>query len=102
MANTEQEIHVSVKMRYSDFSWLLSAIYTSPRIEERAILWNDLASIAKSHNLPQVITGDFNKPLTTDDKFGGRTISVNKSLLFKECLDKCNMVDLGFSDLKFN
>ena len=52
MVNTEQEIHVFVKVHYSDFSWLLSAIYASPRIEERAILWNNLASIAKSHNLP--------------------------------------------------
>ena len=102
MVNTEQEIHVFVKVHYSDFSWLLSAIYASPRIEERAILWNNLASIAKSHNLPQVIVGDFNEPLITNDKFGGRSISVNRSLLFKECLDKCNMIDLGFSGLRFN
>ena len=52
MVNTEQEIHVFVKVRCFDFSWLLSAIYASPRIEERAILWNNLTSIAKSHNLP--------------------------------------------------
>ena len=52
MVNTEQEIHLSVKVRCFDFSWLLSAIYASPRIEERAILWNNLTSIAKSHNLP--------------------------------------------------
>jgi len=52
MVNTEQEIHVFVKVHCSDFSWLLSTIYASPRIEERAILWNNLASIAKSHNLP--------------------------------------------------
>ena len=32
---------------------------------------------------------------------GGKTVSINRSLLFKECLDKCNMVDMGFNGLKF-
>ena len=32
---------------------------------------------------------------------GGRTVSINRSLLFKECLDKCNMVDMGFNGPKF-
>lgn len=32
LANTEQEIHVVVKVRPLDTSWLLSAIYASPRI----------------------------------------------------------------------
>lgn len=48
-----------------------------------------------------VITGDFNEPLSGDDKFGGRVVSSSRSLLFKECLDKCNMVDLGFSGPRF-
>ena len=52
MVNTEQKIHVFVKVRCFDFYWLLSAIYVSPRIEARSILWNNLTSIAKSHNLP--------------------------------------------------
>ena len=53
------------------------------------------------HNLPWVIARDFNEPLTADNKFGGREISVSKSLLFNECLDKCNMIDLGFSGPRF-
>ena len=44
---------------------------------------------------------NFNEPLNTNDKFSGRDISVNRYLLFKECLDKCNMIDLGFSGPRF-
>lgn len=40
---------------------------------------------------------DFNKPLEDCDKLGGRAISISCSLEFKECLDRCNMIDLGFS-----
>ena len=44
-----------------------------------------------------VIMGDFNESLIGEDKFRGRPVSVNRSLLLKKCLDKCNMIDLGFS-----
>nr|XP_023874857.1 uncharacterized protein LOC111987377 [Quercus suber] len=101
MANTEQEIHVSIKVRGSDFSWIFSAVYASPRLEERTISWNNLATVAESHNLPWVIAGDFNELLNSDDKFGGREISINRSLMFKECLVKCNMIDLGFLGPRF-
>ena len=48
-----------------------------------------------------VIAGDFNEPLLDEDKFGGRTISIDRSLFFKDYLDKCNMIDFGFSGPRF-
>ncbi|XP_023893265.1 uncharacterized protein LOC112005249 [Quercus suber] len=72
ISKTEQEIHVTVK-----------------------------SALAELHNMAWIIAGDFNEPLVEDDKFGGRTVSMNRSLQFKDCLDKCNMVDLGFSGPRF-
>ena len=97
LANTEQEIHVEVKVRSSNLSWIFSAIYASPRSEERCVLWDNLIKVADLHNKPWIMAGDFSEPLTDEDKFGGRGVNVNRSLLFKECLDSCNMVDMGFS-----
>ena len=51
--------------------------------------------------MPWVLAGDFNKPLMEGDKFGGRAVSVSRSLLFKKCLDKCSMIDIGFAGLHF-
>lgn len=51
--------------------------------------------------MPWVVVGDFNEPLLNKDKFGGRVVSVNRSLLFKECLDICGMIDIGFSGPRF-
>ena len=48
-----------------------------------------------------MIAGDFNEPLLDDDKYGGRAVSINRSLQFKECLDKCSMMDLGLTGLRF-
>ncbi|KAL0016452.1 hypothetical protein SO802_003521 [Lithocarpus litseifolius] len=101
LTSIEQEIHVSVKVYNSKFTWIFSTVYASPRLAERSILWNNLCSVVDSHNLPWVIAGDFNEPLCDNNKFGGRSISVNRSLLFKECLDRCNMIDLGFSGRRY-
>ena len=60
-------------------------------------MWENLIKVAGLHNKLWVIAGDFNEPLLGEDKFGGRLINILRSLLFKDCLDKCNMVDLGFS-----
>lgn len=38
LAKTEQEIHVTIKARSSNLSWLFSAIYVSPRLAERHVL----------------------------------------------------------------
>ena len=60
------------------------------------MLWENLTKVADLHSKPWIIVGDFNEPLAEVDKFGGRLVSINRSLLFKDCLDKCNMVDMGF------
>lgn len=64
-------------------------------------MWGNLSKVVEFHNLPWVIAGDFNEPLVDGDKFGGRPVSISRSLLFKECLDKCNMVDMGFNGPKY-
>ena len=96
LSNTKQEIHAKVKVCFTNASWLFSALYASLRNTERQVLWKNLMSVADLHNLPWIIAGDFNEPLLSKDKFGDRAVSVNRSILFKECLDKCNMIDIGF------
>lgn len=51
--------------------------------------------------MPWVTVGDFNEPLLNKDKYGGRAVSSSRSLEFKECLDSCNMIDLGFLGPRF-
>ena len=45
--------------------------------------------------------GDFNEVLSSEEKYGGNQINLNRALEFKECLDNCNFLDLGFAGLKF-
>ena len=101
LASTEQEIHVEVKVLPFNLSWIFTAVYASSRIVERQVLWENLSKVADLHGKPWIIEGDFNEPLAGDDKFGGRPISINRSMMFKDCLDKCNMVDMVFSGPRY-
>lgn len=71
LASTEQEIHATVKVHSSGLSWFISAIYASPRLVERRIVWANLSEIAKLHNQPWLMLDDFNEVLNSEDKFGG-------------------------------
>ena len=51
--------------------------------------------------MPWLLLGDFNEVLSSENKFGGRSINLNRALDFKECLDTCSLLDLGFSGPKF-
>lgn len=88
-------------MRSSNLSWIIFAIYASPRIVECSCLWSNLSVVAKLYKLSWVMLGDFNEVLSSNDKFGGNPICISQALRFKECLDDCGMMDLGFCGLRY-
>ena len=68
---TEQEIHAIIRVRSHSLSWIISAIYTSPRFVERCMLWDNLKLIANLHDLPWALIGDFNEVISEEEKAGG-------------------------------
>ena len=101
LASTKQEIHVIVKDISFNISWLLSAIYASPRLAERRLLWDNLSKVAELHALPWIIARDFNEVLIGDDKFGGRPVNISRAINFQERLNAYGMIDLGFLGPRF-
>lgn len=53
------------------------------------------------HNLPWTLMGDFNEVLYEDEKLGGNTISQRRVRAIQDCMNTCQMMDLGFSRLRF-
>ena len=52
LAAIEQEIHAIIRVRSQSLSWIISAIYASPRFAERCLLWENLKLIASLQDLP--------------------------------------------------
>lgn len=82
----KQEIHSTVKVLSSEFSWLLSAGYASSRFAKRCLIWDNLTTISSLHSLPWLLVGDFNKVLLGEDKFGGRPVNIHRALKFQDFL----------------
>lgn len=51
--------------------------------------------------MPRVCASDFNELFTDNDKVRGRPEYISRSLEFKDYLDRCDMLDLGFSSPRF-
>ena len=64
-------------------------------------LWNHLAHFVDTHTLPWVVAGDFNEILSSTEKFSNTLASQRRMSAFKNCLDACNLLDLGFSGPQF-
>ena len=91
----------TIKLCCSHLTWFISVIYASPHLVERRLVWSNPSKIAKLHNHPWLMLGYFNEILSSEDKYGGNQINLNRTLEFKECIDNCNFLDLGFVGLKF-
>ena len=100
LSSTKQEIYALVSSTANPPS-LLFAIYASPRLVEQRLLWENLETVASLHSLPWVIAGNFNEVLMNGDKLGGNAISISRALRFQECLNMCNMIDIGFAGPRF-
>ncbi|GFY95539.1 hypothetical protein Acr_10g0009240 [Actinidia rufa] len=56
---------------------------------------------AESHNQPWLMLGDFNDLLTNREKQGGLPIRPSRAALFKQFIDRCNLMDLDFSGPRY-
>jgi hypothetical protein len=82
-------------------NWLFSAIYASPNFASRLNLWDHLASFASTHTLPWLVAGDFNDILFSNEKFSSSPSSQRRIVAFRNCIDNCKLLDLGFNRPRF-
>ncbi|XP_047256075.1 uncharacterized protein LOC124888831 [Capsicum annuum] len=98
---TNQGVHVMVKVIPDPKPWLFSVVYASPDLSTRLSLWEELCQLAQSHNEDWLIGGDFNEVLSSNEKLGGNYPSPKRILEFRQCLDNCSMIDLGYKGCKY-
>ncbi|XP_074278178.1 uncharacterized protein LOC141601774 [Silene latifolia] len=96
-----QLINVVVQVVSTNFTFLLSAIYASPKFKYRRNLWNELITLSHNLRTPWVCVGDFNEVTCAGEKIGGNGIKLNRVSLFSSSMNICNLIDIGFSGPKF-
>ena len=65
------------------------------------MLWENLKLIAILHDRPWAFMGDFNEVIIEGEKVGGNPIFQRRVRAILDCMNECQMMDLGFSGPKF-
>ena len=85
-----------VKVQSPFVSFLLTAVYTPPQFHKRKFFWEYLQNLALHVSLPWVLLGDFNDMISDEEKLGGLPVNRTRMSAFRNCMDNCGLIDLGF------
>ena len=96
ITRSEHSIHPLVKVHSSSASFLFTAIYAPPQFYKRKFFWDYLQNLAPNISLPWVLMGDFNDMTSNDEKLGGLLVNRSRISAFRNCIDNCGLIDLGF------
>nr|DAD32235.1 TPA_asm: hypothetical protein HUJ06_011086 [Nelumbo nucifera] len=94
-------IHATIHLHPSQPQWTLSTIYGHPDARQRSQTWLELQNLANNINNAWMLMGDFNANLDPSEKQGGRPPNIHKMAAFRETINACNVMDLGFCGQKF-
>ena len=96
ITHSEYSIHALVKVSFPSLTFLLTVVYASPNFTKRKFFWEYLQNLATVVSLPWVLLGDFNDMLSNDEKMGGLPVNRYRVTVFRNCMDRCGLMDLGF------
>ena len=85
----------------TDKAWRFTGFYGAPETHLRSASWNLLRTLQNQCDLPWLCGGDFNELLKSHEKSGGRPRPFGQMQKFREVLDECGLIDLGFIGKKF-
>lgn len=76
--------------------WRLSYFYGEAQTHLRHNTWDTMRNLATLHDMPWVCLGDFNEVLRHDEHDGIGTRSQSQIQGFRDAVDDCGLLDLGF------
>ena len=94
-------IDVSILDQGSGKQWRSTFVYGEPRVEHRQRMWDHLIRLKGVSHLPWVVCGDFNEALWQHEHFSRTNRRESQMEAFRDALEVCELVDLGFSGVPY-
>ncbi|KAL0343067.1 UNVERIFIED_CONTAM: hypothetical protein Sangu_1194100 [Sesamum angustifolium] len=98
---SHHHIDVSVQLVDSPFWWRFTGLYGEPDTGQREITWKFLSRLHDQSRRAWLCAGDFNEILDQSEKLGGPPRPTWQIQKFREALEQCELVDLGFAGTPF-
>ena len=96
--------HIDVFVRNEDTGekeWRFTGFYGEPARSKRKNSWELLQYLRREYDHPWLCAGDFNEVLDASEQFGGNDREEWKMEGFRDTVDYCRFIDLGFSGLPY-
>ncbi|KAA3486285.1 reverse transcriptase [Gossypium australe] len=98
---SKHHIDVLVEDNNVQGEWRYTGFYGSPYANAQADSWRLLRVLGQEQQGLWLVSGDFNEILYSHEKSGGQMREERKMLAFREALEDCNLMDLGFQGTWF-
>ena len=82
-------------------SWRFTSIYGMPETGRKHETWDLLRTLHRKFNLPWLVADDFNEILLSHEKLGRALRSETTIRDFREVMDDCGLMDLGYVGKKY-
>ena len=79
----------------------MTGFYGELETTTRSEAWEKLQNLSSRRERPWLCCGDFNEITRQDEKLGGVPRPHNQMQLFREVIDECGFLDLGFEGPKY-
>ncbi|XP_030929385.1 uncharacterized protein LOC115955407 [Quercus lobata] len=83
------------------FKWRITGFYGNPKVHRRKESWELLKVLSRKFQLPWLCFGEFNEIVSTSEKMGGARRSQRQMDDFREAINYCRFMDLGFYGPEF-
>ena len=89
--------HIDVTInKNSEAAWRFTGFYGEPETHMRHESWDLLKNLHRQSSMPWLCAGDFNEITKQSEKVGGRLRPFSQMQNFREALDECGLMDLGY------
>ena len=108
----KNDVNVTIKDSHRSFidvsldknretKWRFTGLYGESETHRRMEAWNKLRGLNNRLDVPWLCARDFNGISKQDEKFGGALRSHTQMQQFRDVIDECGFIDLGFEGPKF-
>lgn len=95
------EISATIEVFSLHKTWVFTSIYASTDRTLRNLMWNNIVDMHSVIKGPWLLGGDFNDVLASNEKLGGRSFNKKITKILWDCINSCNLINLGFKGSKF-
>ncbi|KAA3477206.1 reverse transcriptase [Gossypium australe] len=98
---SKNHIDVLIEENNVNGEWRFTRFYGSPYVSNQSASWNLLRTLGQEQRYPWLVSGDFNEIMYSFENSGCQPREEKRMAAFREVLDECQLMDMGFKGASF-